>query len=282
MKRPKHISLVLNKTILVFLASVLALDAGAENRRLQRYEISLGGGLSNFMGDICAPQSSSLPAWAVPGNTTGFIGNLGFKYNLGKRDECDRLEISKHHIGLSLSLGQLRASDPTDNADYWSRGIGFNSFFIQVSARYEWYFIKEKPSRMTFKQVGKPRMKGPTRLPSYLFAGGVGLLNFGKYHWGEPLKTEGSIRYSNIAPVALVGIGTKLKLQHGISFGLELSWNWAISDDIDYCNGKDDPTPEKKWPFGKYIDQHQFLTINVAFKVRENKRHLPDFKSIGR
>lgn len=256
-------------------------EAAAINRRLHRYELSLGGGLCNFMGDICSPKKSSTQVWIVPKGTTGFIVNTGLKYNLGHRDECGFLKLSEHTIGGSLRFGQMRAEDPINNDAYWARNIGFTTFFAEMSLRYEWYFIPEKPNHIIFKHVGKPIMKSPTRMPAYLFGGIGGLINFGHLYRFKEKETIFEQGYLNLAPVVQFAAGVKYRVVQGVCFTLEGGWNWALSDGLDNCKGGQEPTADIPWKFGNYIDQYQYVILGVALKLRETKNHLPDFKSIG-
>lgn len=257
-------------------------DAAAINRRLHRYELSLGGGLCNFMGDICSPKNKSTQVWILPPNTTGLAFNTGLKYNLGHRDECGFLKLSEHSVGGSLRFGQMRAEDPLNNDAYWSRNIGFTSFFAELSVRYEWYFISEKPNHVVFKQVGKPIMKGPTRMPSYLFAGVGGLLNFGHLYRFKDKEEIFAQSFSNLAPVVQFGAGTKYRVVQGVCFTLEAGWSWALNDGLDNCKGNQEPTADIPWKFGNYIDQYQYVILGVTLKLRETEKHLPDFRSIGK
>lgn len=270
-----------NNILIVLVLCMIAITTNAEDRRLYRYEFVVGGGINNFMGDIAAPQNSSIPFWTIGGNTTNFFANVGIKYNLGKRDECDRLKLSTQSVGVMLRMGEMNAEDPIDKNNFWNRNIGFNSFYTELTLRYEWYFIPEKPSRYVFKQVGKPKRKSPTRTPSYLFGSIGGILNIGEFYYQYKKNDERNKKqYVNLAPILQFGIGTKFRMQRGVSLGLETGWCWAINDELDNSNGKKEPTTEKPWIYGEYIDQYQFIAISVGFKLRETKKHLPDFKSI--
>lgn len=276
---------IIKLTSSVFVAAYLLIVpecANAQNRRFQRYELQLGAGLDNFMGDICSPKDASKMAWTLP-QTIGVVGNLGLKYNLGHRDECDHVTVGTQSIGGSLFFGQLKAEEIEKNIDkyYYRNGIGFKSFFVELSLRYEWYFIKEQQSRVTYKQVGRPILKRATLAPSYLFVGAGGLLSTGQFYW-DGKEGHQSTKFTNIAPVLMGGVGTKLRLNRSVSFGLEFGMRLAIDDNIDYCDGNETPTPQKPWIFGKWYDQYQFITASVTLKLRENKNGWPDFKSIGK
>lgn len=272
------------KVAIVVSLFVAPVSLAAQSGGLRRYEVLFGAGLDNFMGDICSPRSSSSQFWSIPGNTTGLVVNGGIKYNLGRRDECGWVRLDKHNIGFSMFAGTLKASEQDiDTEKYYQRdGIAFKSFFVELSLRYDWYFIGEKPNRFVYKQAGKPQMKKATKTPSYLFAGVGGLLSTGKFYWDDKAAERQNAKFNNVSPVVMGGIGTRFKVRPDVSFGLEAGWRVALGDNIDNCNGKEERTPEKPWVFGKYIDQYQFVTIYATVKLKETKKHLPDFRSIGK
>ena len=255
--------------------------AAAINRGIQRYEVQLGGGLSNFMGDICSPRSSSKMVWVLP-QTIAPVGIIGFKYNLGQRDECGYSTVGTQTVGGSLFFGKLKAEEVEKNIDkyYYRNGIGFDAFFVELSLRYEWYFIKEKNSTFTYNK-GQASMKRATLMPSYLFVAAGGLFETGRFSWDNK-EGHQSEKFSTIAPVLIGGIGTRLRINSGVSIGLEAGTRVALSDKIDNCDGNAERTSTKPWIFGKWIDQYQFITASLILKLRENKNHTPDFKSIGR
>lgn len=257
-------------------------SADAINRRFQRYELQLGVGLDNFMGDICSPRDASKSVWVIP-QTIGVVGNVGMKYNLTRRDECNCLISSTQSIGAQMFFGQLRAEEVEKNIDkfYYRNGIGFKSYFVELSLRYDWYFIKDKKRRFTYKKVGRPIMKRATIAPSYLFVGAGGLFSTGRFSWDNKDGRQ-SEKFSNVAPVLMGGIGTKLRINRSVSFGLEAGLRLAINDNIDNCDGNVETTPTKPWIFGKWYDQYQFITASFTFKIREKKNGWPDFRSIGK
>lgn len=281
MLKSSHTGFLETSALTAMLLLAMLGNAQAENRRIQRYEIQLGGGLSNFMGDICSPRSSSKMAWVLP-QTIGPVGIVGFKYNLGHRDECGYSTIGSQTIGGSFFFGKLKAEEVEKNISkyYYRNGIGFDAFFVELSLRYEWFFIKEKSGGFSYNK-GRPTMKRPTLMPSYLFVAAGGLFETGKFSWDNKEGRQ-SEKFSTIAPVLIGGIGTRLRINSGISIGLEAGARIALSDKIDNCDGKVATTPTKPWVFGKWIDQYQFITASLIFKLRENKNHLPDFRSIGK
>ena len=281
MLKTAHIGLFGTMALTSLLLFAMIPNAQATNRRIQRYEFQLGGGLSNFMGDICSPRSASKSVWVLP-QTIAPVANIGFKFNLGHRDECGYSTIGSQTIGGQFFLGKLKAEEVEKNIDkyYYRNGIGFDAFFVELSLRYEWYFIKEKNSSFSYNK-GRASIKSATLMPSYMFVAAGGLFETGKFSWNAKDGRQ-SEKFSTIAPVLIGGIGTRIRINSGVSVGLEAGARIALSDKIDNCDGNVATTPTKPWIFGKWIDQYQFITASLILKLRENKNHLPDFKSIGK
>ena len=113
----------------------------------RRYELHTGIGLTNFMGDVCSPRSASTQVWVVPFKTTGYVSNGLLKYQLKER----------HYISGGLSVGYMAARETVEKkAQYYYRdGITFKSGFAELSARYEFMFIKEKNRRNVYRRIGE-------------------------------------------------------------------------------------------------------------------------------
>ncbi len=267
----------------MLLLAFISTDTVAQKRRYKwndrRYELHAGIGLSNFMGDVCSPRDPDRSIWVVPLVTTGYTADAMLKYRLKGR----------HFISSSVFMGYMGAKETKQNeAKYYYRdGIAFKSFFTEVGVRYEFEFIKEKRRRNIYRRLGETRLKNFT-MPSYVFAGVGGIVNLGKFEWNDFMsEPKGKERYNsnyfNVAPTLMVGLGTKVRLNRTTYFGLEAGTRMALGDGLDNCLGREDPTADKPWKFGKWIDQYQFITASVVFTMREKRRnHMPNFHTIGR
>jgi len=242
----------------------------------RKYEAHIGLGFTNFMGDICSPKSD-MPVWVLPFKTTGYTSDAILKYNLGGR----------HYVGTSLFLGYMGARETIQKQTkyYYRDGIAFKSFFTEVAARYEFQIIRERRRKTVYRRLGETRLKNTT-VPSYLFAGVGGIFNVGNIYWNDPKGLERfSKNYTNICPVVMGGLGSKIRIDRNTYIGIEAGWRVALGDGIDNCKGKEGYVEEKpwtKWPYGKWIDQYQFVTVSLVVTMREKRNHMPNFRSIRR
>lgn len=250
----------------------------------RRYELHVGLGMNNFMGDICSPRSSSKQVWVLPFKTTGYVSNGLLKYQLAER----------HFISGGVSVGYMAARETVQKqAKYYYRdGITFKTGFAEVAARYEFMFIKEKTRRNVYRSLNETKLKNFT-MPSYIFIGVGGLLNAGNFYWNDfnekPFKGRDRYHefYYNFAPVIMGGLGCKVRIDRNTYVGFEVGNRLAINDGIDYCDSKGRPKSDSHeeindhWRFGKWFDQYQFATVSLVFKMREKRNHMPNFKTLG-
>ena len=213
----------------------------------RRYELHTGIGVTNFMGDVCSPRSASKQAWILPFKTTGYVSNGLLKYQLTERQ----------YVSGGLSVG------------------------------YMVMFIKEKTRRNVYRSLNETKLKNFT-MPSYIFIGVGGMFNAGNFYWNDftskPVKGRERYHefYYNFAPVIMGGLGCKIRIDRNTYVGFEFGNRLALSDGIDHCDGNKERTEEHPWIFGKWVDQYQFLTASLVYKMREKRNHMPNFKTIGR
>lgn len=225
----------------------------------RKYEFYYGIGMSNLMGDIGIPKDSSKNAW-IHKSTIGVMGNVGLRYHLGGR----------HYVRGALSLGQLRANDVPDNPDYYYRGYKMSSFFTDLSVKYDFLIIKEKTKKTVYRQLGESRLKNIS-LPTYLTIGFGGIFNTGSLEQAQGFFTT-SESFTNVAFNVSFGLGSKIRINRNTSINIEAVTHLAFSDGLDGAIG----TPINH--FGEWIDQYQFLTVNLIHKLRSNKKGLPKFR----
>lgn len=250
-------------------------NASAQRWSKRRYELHAGAGLTNFMGDVCSPNDADKQIWVLPFRTTGYLIDGILKYNVKGR----------HYASASVNLGYMSARETIEKrAKYYYRdGIAFKSGFAELGVRYEFMFIKENERRNVYRKLGETKLKNFT-MPSYVFAGAGGYFSYGKFFWNNK---KGSERYNepyfSVAPVLMLGLGSKVRLDRNIYFGVEAGWRVALGDKLDNCSGKKgSPVEDMSWHFGKWVDQYQFVAANIVFKMREKRNHMPNFKTIRR
>lgn len=266
---------ITSRLIVVSVLLLCAISTSAQRWNARRYELHVGLGLTNFMGDVCSPKNSDLPVWVVPFRTTGYVADGILKYNIKGR----------HYGSASLNLGYMGARETIEKRTnyYYRDGIAFKSGFAELAARYEFMFIKEKTHRTVYRKLGETRFKNFT-MPSYLFVGAGGYFSYGKFYWNDKKGRERfNENFFNVSPVLMGGFGGKVRIGWNLYAGFEAGWRVAIGDGIDNCDGKKgSPVEDMNWVFGKWIDQYQFVTANIVFKMREKRNHMPNFKTIRR
>ncbi len=225
-----------------------------------KYEFYYGAGLTNFMGDVCAPTNSDKLIWINFFNTIGITGNAGLRYKFADRQ----------YVRGSLFLGQLYGEDPANDPKYWYRGISFNSFFTEISVKYEFMIWKEKKRVTVYRKLGESAFKNFS-MPTYLFIGAGGIFNVGKFSNKRGLNLS-EVSYTNFAPVIPFGIGFKYKINKLTYINLEAEWHFTITDGIDNAIG----TPENS--YGEWYDQYQSITFNIVHKLRQNQNGTPKFR----
>ncbi|MFA6400712.1 MAG: DUF6089 family protein [Salinivirgaceae bacterium] len=222
-----------------------------------KYEFYYGIGGTNLMADVCAPSDANKLAWVNLLNTIGFVGNTGLRYRLSE----------KQSASVNLSLGKLHAEDPMDDPKYWAAGRATNTFFTEVSARYELMVVKEQKKKTVYRMLGESYFKNLS-IPIYLFIGAGGLYNKGKF--SRTFAENDSISttpYSNLSLIIPYGIGFKTRVTNTSYINLEVGLRFAFSDRID------------NWENGWY-DQYQFITINYIIKLKANKNGMPVIRTL--
>lgn len=255
--------------------------ASAQKWNKRNYELHAGLGVTNFMGDVCSPKDPDRTMWILPFRTTGYLADGILKYNIKGR----------HFVSGSLNLGYMAARETIEKQTYYyyRNGIAFKSGFAELGFRYEFEFIKERAHKTVYRKLGETKLKNFT-MPSYVFAGVGGYASYGKFFWNDKLgRDRFSKPYHSFAPVVMLGVGTKVRVASDLYVGAEFGIREVIGDNVDGANGRKDrksATPSElvnnSYKFGKWIDQYQFVSVNVAFKLREKRNHLPNFKTLRR
>jgi hypothetical protein len=221
------------------------------------YEFTIGFGGTNLMGDVCAPSDANKIAWVNLFNTVGYVGNTGLRYRFTER----------HSASANLSLGKLHAEDPSGDPKYWDAGRKSNTFFAEMTGRYEFMAVKEKKKRTVYRMLGESYFKN-INIPIYLFVGAGGVFNTG--HFSRTFSRNDStstVPYSNFTFVVPYGVGFKSRVTTTSYINLEVGLRFAFSDKID------------NWENGWY-DQYQFITLNYIVKLKANRKGYPILRTI--
>ncbi len=303
-------------TIIIFLFFILSFvqksDAQVYKWKKLRYEAIIGGGVSNFMGDVGAPKNEGLAKYFWTNvNAWRPLGVIGGRMAISER----------HKAKVALTLGYLYANDA-----YGSK-VG-NQFevrtsIIELAAQYEFYIFREQQKRNIYDFLGASQRFKNFVLPTYVFVGVGGLyynpktLFDGEWVALQPYNTEikpdGTEGYSRIAFTVPVGLGVKFKLTKYVSANIEAGWRLPFTDYIDDLGAGDYPDLETivedgdytraalSWRghgydrmsdeliekletqvpsgsrrgSGEWYDQYQFVTVTLNFKLKTGRRGQP-------
>lgn len=252
--------MTLRSTTLLLVLLVLSKLIFAQSWNSRPYELYYGIGMSNFMGDIAAPSDPNKNIWIHFFNTVAPVANIGLRYQYHDR----------HHFKGSLYLGQFYAEDVPDDSDWHYRGYKMSSFFTELSVQYEYLIFKGKSRKTVYQQLGESRLKNFS-VPTYLFIGLGGTFNAGTLTNlnGQSVDKE---NYTNISPAFPIGFGFKFRLSRYAYANLEAGLRLTFNDGLDNAKGSEDSS------FGNYMDQYQFIAINIIHKIKANKKGLPRFR----
>ncbi|NOQ71201.1 MAG: hypothetical protein GQ574_04310 [Crocinitomix sp.] len=208
----------------------------------QRKSLLLGGGITNFLGDIGGrnKEGTHFSPLDIDWNSTSFAGHLGFRYRLASNFATKTL----------LQYGLFAGNDTyTHQYHRRNRNIQFQTHLFEISQQFELILVRNEQFGSRHRKYG---LKGfrPKDFQVYLFSG-VSFFGFipqgrgGGYGWTNlrPLKTEGQglsddtkayERYSFGIPV---GVGYKIGLSPMWSLSCELSYTHTFTDYLDDVSG---------------------------------------------
>jgi hypothetical protein len=206
-----------------------------QNWRRYRYELSLGVGPSNFLGDLGGSED-------VGANYFKDINFLATRYAISAGL---RYRINEYlAIRTNLTYGRLYGSDKlSQNFNRNYRNLDFRTNIFEGTITMEGSLFKEGLGH-------RYRLRGPVGIRAfdlypYIFLG-IGLFYFNpqgtyKGHWVDlqPLTTEGQgmvptrKKYSRVQMVIPLGIGVKYTIDQRWGVGIEYGFRTTFTDYID-------------------------------------------------
>lgn len=250
--------------IFVFI-SLCVYQSQAQRWKKYRYEFSYGIGMTNFMGDVGAPEQKLITQYFYL-NPYFFrpIGNVGLGY----------IMLERVHVKSNIHFGWLSADDRY--GDHAPRGLKFRSFIVEPSIQLNVYLVKEKRKRNIYRSNNKFRRKlKNVSIPTYFFVGIGGVLvntnleSIGGYNPNYYPDDNTHIgKKTSFTATVPIGLGFRYRLTNRINLGLEASLRYTVSDIVDNYN-----------PYaGQWIDSYQFLVFSLNYKLKSARSGLPRFK----
>lgn len=228
--------------VLLVLASVLcAFDTHAQYFRqsdywkTQRQELSVGFGLSNFLGELGGRNQIGSPfLWDLEVSQTRPAVHFDYRYFAGQAVA----------LRARATYGVMAGNDNlTTELFRQNRNLSFKSDLYEVSLVLEVHPYKEELGHVHSLRGVKGERS--TRVGLYAFAGIAGLYFDPKAPFEntwvrlKPLGTEGqglpngAPEYSNISWGIPMGVGVRKALTKQMSLGLEIQYTKTFTDYID-------------------------------------------------
>jgi len=203
--------------------------------KTQRQEISLGFGISNFLGELGGRNQIGSPfVWDLELSQTRPAAHLDYRYYLAQ----------KMALRARLTYGILAGNDNlTKEVFRQNRNLSFKTDIYEFSLVYEFHLYREELGHV-YDLRGVQGTKS-SRVGFYFFAG-VGGFYFDPQAQFEntwvrlkPLGTEGQglpdgpEEYNNLQICVPMGVGLRKAFSKQLSGGLELQYTKTFTDYID-------------------------------------------------
>ena len=223
---------------------IIVLSQGYYNRyeyRRKRHEVSIGGGASNFLGELGGRDMvGSGFLWDLDFAKTSYVGQFSYMY----------YAMSKLAIRGNLCVSKVSGDDAlTEEFFRNNRNLNFESMIIEGGLFMEVHLKHERTGNRYNLRSPAGRylgMKNPIGIGIYMFTGvsgfyfnPVGQSPDGIKYKLKPLKTEGqglpggADPYSGISAAIPVGFGFRKAFSGNAGLKFEASYRFTFTDYID-------------------------------------------------
>ncbi|REJ83012.1 MAG: hypothetical protein DWQ44_02550 [Bacteroidetes bacterium] len=224
---------------LLTLIFLCPLQSDAQRWKRQRYELSLGAGISNFLGELGgANQIGTNYFKDLEWSMTRFAAAAGLRYKLS-----NYFALKSH-----LTYGRIAGDDKLTTEFFRNyRNLNFFSDIYEFNVNFEGAFQQEQIGHR-YRLRGVKGLRG-YEIYTYAFVG-VGVFYFDpktEYQGStlrlQPLGTEGQgllpsrEKYSLVQFCIPVGLGFKYTIDRAWGVGLELGIRKTFTDYIDDVSG---------------------------------------------
>jgi len=198
----------------------------------------------------------------------------GFRPNVGANVRFRVLE----GLSANLDLGYVMYGGRDEQGSSHGRYYSFNSHAFQHVVRAEYLVFGGRTSPLSDAIYNRRGMLNSyNQLYIYLFAGGGGVLSKSKVkdldnEGVEPLSNPGynnNLVYTAVFPL---GVSVKWELDPRWSIGVELGYNFTLSDYLDGYASE----------FSQYNDSYYLTSVRAIYKIRNDRNGRPILKKLYR
>jgi len=292
------------KVLLIVTSLLISGFASAQNWRYYRHELSLGLGMTSFLGELGGNNGIGRNGFAsltdVDANQTRYVFQAAYRYKISPI----------FAIRGAFYQGRVDGDDAnTEEPFRKNRNLHFKSPISELSATIEIYPFTERidhPYRLSGVRGIKVRHLSP-----YIHAGIGGFLFNPKAQYQrsgdwiklQPLQTEG-VDYKRVSAAISYGFGLKYALSKQWSIGFEFGQRKTFTDYIDdvsdaYIDNASFQDVETAWfadpnlgetnvspgPFdagqqrgdNSDLDSYMFAIFSVHYRLLKGRLNLPKF-----
>jgi hypothetical protein len=224
---------------------------------LRRWEATAAIGPSFFFGDVGGYSQTK--------NILG-LRDITFKQIRFNLNANIKYRINQYvNARFSLTSGILRATDIRGSNE--NRGYQATTYIIEPALIGEYYFIKNKAENSyLFTKGNKPDLIGLVKsLDFYVFAG-IGGCGY-TITENAALEKRG-FKTGGFTAVIPVGLGSTLIYSPNFNFGVELSYRYSFSDNLDGYTSQ----------YSRSNDVYYFLNFTITYKLKTGAKGLPSFR----
>lgn len=244
--------------------------------KTNRLELVAGAGLCMFLGDLGGGDGPSQP-FVLDFNPTSsrYAISAGARYFLQPN----------HAVRGLVNYARITGADSLtsyDNRRY--RNISFKSPIMELSAQYEFHFLK--PEILHLAGARTTKMFNGSRIGSYAYTG-LSLFYFnpksqlnGEWYALAPLNTEGQglpggpKDYKRVGISIPIGWGSYILLNHNFKLGIDVGLRWTFTDYIDDVSGYYYDNDIIEQEYGKVAAY--FANPSVALDVPDDNWYVAD------
>jgi hypothetical protein len=226
----------------------------------RRWEMMFGLGTSQVYGDIGGFSKGE--------NALGFkdfsFSKVRFSANAGMRYWLNPSFAARVNIGFA----GLHASDSRGSNE--TRAFESSTILFEPSVIGEYNILSQKYESMYLFRRGNRKLFSSllNTINIYAFAGVGGSVFTVDHNIEDPTRKTST---GGFAPVFPVGIGARMVYNSRISFGIEWSNRFALSDYIDGYTS----------PYSNHNDMYRFFNFTYCYKLRTGTHGGPSFRGSG-